>query len=99
MNDLSQITQQNAELAELQSKYQTADTLTVYKIQQIQTNVRTNNYLFWLYLILSLTISVLLFTTPNKLSFYYKLAIILMLLLYPIIINPIEQFVGLLKTQ
>lgn len=93
----------NMLLAKLQNKYlknyvntqgTTYNTEYEYKVKQKQEVMFFSNILFWIYIVLGLIcIMKLLFGNFSYFSFYKKLFMSILIVLFPFIISPIEMFV------
>lgn len=86
------------QINKLNEIYSTDEKQSYYINQKIQTLNKINNFLFILYYILVILVSIFLILTNKTLSYKIKIGIIILLGIYPIVIGFIErQIFGYLR--
>jgi hypothetical protein len=76
-------------------KETTDNRMSAYRTIQVDNYARYNLYLFYIYFIFLFIVIVLLFMSKKKIGMYSKILFIILFVLYPFIINYLEN--GLMK--
>jgi len=72
--------------------YQSGDQKSYYESKQVNYLLTINSALFWFYYIILILFTYVIFYINESMSKYLKIAILLLCISYPFIINPVEIF-------
>lgn len=84
---------QNQYLQELMDNYSTNNTKSVYLNDQTQSLIDINWWLFWIFIFVAIVFSIFIFLSPEKKPLFFKIIIVILVLLYPFYIYPTEKYV------
>jgi len=79
----------------IERRFSTQNSKYTYKIDQIRSLNNFVYFLIWLYFILVTIYLAIIFvgSKSSKFSFFYKVTVLIVLVLFPYIISPIEMFI------